>query len=86
MKMYGGAEVRRICFQKMKYSFVRLMETEFLVCRLEVFAVVKLQVEVFWLITPCSFAVGKQRFGGPCCPHLQGEVNDTEDGDRVAEV
>jgi len=26
-------------------------------------------------VTPCSFVVGYQRFGGPCCPHLQGDVN-----------
>jgi len=23
---------------------------------------------------PCSIVVGYQRFGGPCCLHLQGEV------------
>jgi len=31
------------------------------------------QVEVFWVVTLCSLVVGDQRFGGPCCTHLQGE-------------
>jgi len=25
------------------------------------------QVEVFWVVTPCSVVVGHRRFGGPCC-------------------
>jgi len=25
------------------------------------------QVEVFWVVTPCSDEVGYQRFGEPCC-------------------
>jgi len=32
------------------------------------------QVEVFWVVTPCSVVVRYQRFRGPCCLHLQGEV------------
>jgi hypothetical protein len=32
------------------------------------------QVEVFWVVTPCNVVVEYQRFGGPCCPHLQGET------------
>jgi len=35
---------------------------------------VMFQVEVFWVVTPCSEVVGYQRFRGPCCIHLQGEV------------
>jgi len=27
---------------------------------------VPLQVDVFWVVTPCSVVVGHQRFGGPC--------------------
>jgi len=34
--------------------------------------IVKSQVEVFWVMTPCIL-VGYQRFEEPCCPHLQGE-------------
>jgi len=34
---------------------------------------VKIQVEVIWVVTPCSDMVGYERFGGPCCLHLQGE-------------
>jgi hypothetical protein len=33
---------------------------------------VKIQVEVFWVVMPCSVVAGYQRFGGPCCLHLQG--------------
>jgi hypothetical protein len=33
-----------------------------------------LQVEVFCVQTPFSDVVGYQRFGGPCCLHLQGEI------------
>jgi hypothetical protein len=29
-------------------------------------------VEVFWVVMPCSDVVAEQRFGGPCCLHLQG--------------
>jgi hypothetical protein len=31
-------------------------------------------VEVYGVVTPCSVAVGFQRFGGQCCLHLQGEL------------
>jgi hypothetical protein len=27
----------------------------------------KIQVEVFWVVTPCSDVVGYRRFGGQCC-------------------
>jgi hypothetical protein len=33
-----------------------------------------IQDELFWVVMPCSVVVGYQRFGGPCCFHLQGEV------------
>jgi hypothetical protein len=31
------------------------------------------QVEVFWILTPCSVAVRYQCFGGPYCLHRQSE-------------
>jgi len=34
----------------------------------------KIQVVALWLVTPCSVAIRYDRFGGPCCLHLQGEV------------
>jgi hypothetical protein len=37
------------------------------------FTAVKILVEVFWVMTPCSVVVRYQRFGGPCCVHLQVE-------------
>jgi hypothetical protein len=32
-----------------------------------------IQVDVFWVVTPCSVVVG-HRFEGQCCLHLRGEV------------
>jgi len=39
----------------------------------EVFTTVKIQVEVFWVVSPCSVVIGYQRFGDPWYLHLQGE-------------
>jgi hypothetical protein len=39
----------------------------------EFFTAMKIQIEVFWGVTPCSDAVGYRRFGEPCCLHLEGE-------------
>jgi len=39
----------------------------------EVFVAVKFQVEIFWVMTPCSVAAGYRRFGRPCFLHLQRE-------------
>jgi len=36
----------------------------------EVFTMVKIQVEVFWVVTPCSVVTGYQCFGGSCYFHL----------------
>jgi hypothetical protein len=33
------------------------------VARFEFFTTVKIQFEVFWIVTPCSVAVKYQRFG-----------------------
>jgi hypothetical protein len=41
--------------------------------RFEVFTAMKIQLEVFWVVTPCSVVLGKQRFRGPCRLHLQDE-------------
>jgi hypothetical protein len=35
---------------------------------------VMFQVDVFWVVTPCSVVSGYQRFRGPCCLHFQGET------------
>jgi hypothetical protein len=47
----------------------------------KIFTAVKIQVDVIWVVTPCSVMVHYQRFGGPCCLHLQGEVS--EDGGSI---
>jgi hypothetical protein len=33
----------------------------------EVFTAVKIQVEVFWVVTQCNVVLGYQSFGSPCC-------------------
>jgi hypothetical protein len=37
------------------------------VARFEVFTEMKINVAVFWVVTPCSGVVGYQCFRGPCC-------------------
>jgi hypothetical protein len=39
--------------------------------RLEVFRAVKIQVEVFWVVTPCSAIIGYQHFGEPFSYHFR---------------
>jgi len=29
-----------------------------------------IQVEIFWVVMPCSALVGYHHFWGPCCLHL----------------
>jgi hypothetical protein len=36
---------------------------------------VRIQVSVFWVVTPCSVVVGYRRFGEPCCLHLHRREN-----------
>jgi len=36
--------------------------------------VMKIQVVVFWVMTPCSDVVAYQCFGGPCCLHVHPEA------------
>jgi hypothetical protein len=42
------------------------------ILRFKAFTAVKMQVEVFWVVMPCSDVVGYQRFIDPCCLHLLG--------------
>jgi len=37
---------------------------------LNVFTAVKVHVEFFWVVTPCSVVVGYRCLGGPCCLRL----------------
>jgi hypothetical protein len=47
-------------------SVIRLFSARF-----EAFVAAKIQVEVFWVVTPCSVMVGYRRFERCCCLHLQ---------------
>jgi hypothetical protein len=49
-----------------------------LITTFEPFTAVMFQVEVFWVVTPCSVTVGCQRFRDPCCLYLQGEMYVTQ--------
>jgi hypothetical protein len=40
---------------------------------------VKVHVEIFIVVTPCSIVVGYQRFRSLCCLHLQGEDGGSMD-------
>jgi hypothetical protein len=42
--------------------------------RFEVFVVVKIQVEVLWVVVLCRVVVGSQNFGGFCCLCLQTKI------------
>jgi len=47
----------------------------------------KIQFEVFWVMTVCSVVVGYLCFGRPYYLHLQGEVNGTgENGTYIGMV
>jgi hypothetical protein len=70
----------RICINALQnYSFVKfhLLKnvTSFRTSsRITAHTVFHFCLLVFWVVTPCSDAVGYQRFGGPCCLHLQSGV------------
>jgi hypothetical protein len=44
----------------------------------------EVDIEVFWVVIPCSDVAGYQRFGEPCCLLLGGEV--TGDGKEKAYI
>jgi hypothetical protein len=52
--------------------------------RSEVFTAARIQIDVFWIVTPCSDARGYPRFEGLCYLHLQGEV--TMEAARTSET
>jgi hypothetical protein len=41
--------------------------------KFEVSTAVKIQIQVFCVVTPCNAVVGYQRFRGPCRFHVQGD-------------
>jgi len=44
----------------------------------DAFTAVKIQVEVFCVVTQCNVMVGYHHFRGPSCLHLQSEVDRAE--------
>jgi hypothetical protein len=47
----------------------------------EAYRAVMFQVEVFWVVTPCSVVVGFRRFRGPC--HNTTRRHNPEDLDLI---
>jgi len=39
---------------------------------------VMFQVEVFWVVKPCSVLVGYQCSRGPCCPWMQSPSREAD--------
>jgi hypothetical protein len=65
---YGSAHVRRILLIRMTWC---ILSTDcFVITRYEASTAVKTQVKFFWVVTPCSVAVGYYRFIRTCCLHL----------------
>jgi hypothetical protein len=59
---------------KVKGDWRKLIERKVINCgRYEVLTAVKMQIEVFWVVTPCDIVVGYQRFEGPGCLHFRVE-------------
>jgi len=52
----------------------RAQSLKVVVVKFEVVTAMQIQVAVFWVVTPCNDVAGYQRFEGPCCLHLKGEV------------
>jgi len=52
------------CFYRTSLNTEQMKNAKF-----EIFTA-KIQVQVLWVVTPCSIVVGYQRFGGYCCFRL----------------
>jgi len=63
-----ACEVPKDAFERYLYS-----SGTGVLARFEVFTTLKVQVRDLRVVTPCSVAVGYQRFRGLCCLHFQGE-------------
>jgi hypothetical protein len=56
LKLYGNREISKFLLFR---HFPRTVNPEI--------HIVVFQVEVYWVMRPCSFVVGYRRFGNPCC-------------------
>jgi hypothetical protein len=75
--MISTSSTRRILGYYLVIGHYRFFLNPYLltVCafRVEVFAAVKIQLVVLWVVAPCSVVVMYQRFGGQLCLYLRGE-------------
>jgi hypothetical protein len=39
----------------------------------------KVHIKIFWIVRPCSIAIGYQCFKGPCYLYLQGQDGGSRD-------
>jgi hypothetical protein len=60
-----------LCTHLMKNAMTTAVRTR-IDATFGVFTAVKIQVDVFWVLTPCSVVVGYQRFRDPRYLHLMG--------------
>jgi hypothetical protein len=60
---------------KHRYNFVSFIRNDF-------FTTAKFRAVISWVLTPRSIGDRYQRFGGPCCSHLQGRSDNSWDGCR----
>jgi len=53
---------------------LKCIQSNLKIATFEAFAAVEIEVEVSWVVGPCSVMVGCHRFGRPCCLHFHGET------------
>jgi hypothetical protein len=61
-------------FYTVVISFFKYKNVNSKAATLLVFMAVKIQIEVFCIVTMCCVVIGHQCFRGPCCLSLQGEL------------
>jgi hypothetical protein len=72
--LYGRSSEISVTNSFSHYSQSRILPLNFENSTFRVFTAMKIPYVVFLFATPCSIVIGYERFGGPCCLHLQGEI------------
>jgi hypothetical protein len=73
--LYGGET--RLTWNNIKFKYLEICEG---CAGFEVYMVVNIQVEVFWVVTPCSVVVGYQRLRGSLLPLSATGTSETVKG------
>jgi len=72
VKATGARKLGPLSLSNILYPILRGSSVS-IVTSFMAFTAVIFDVEVFWVMTPCSVVVGYQCFRGLCCLHLQGD-------------